>query len=119
MADHRDLLCALQLQRRLSVHPGRDGRRRGWCSGALILDIQGGNVDGTDVGGTKVAFVGDWPSGFLAGNGTGRIYFDPEVSQEQRSALESVLSGQQGGVFEILSSLIVDVLPTRETPIEI
>ncbi len=92
---------------------------RGWCSGALIFDIQGGNVDGTDVGGTKVAFVGDWPSGFLAGNGTGRIYFDPEVSQEQRSALESVLSGQQGGVFEILSSLVVDVLPTRETPIEI
>ncbi|MDQ3965157.1 MAG: DUF1326 domain-containing protein [Actinomycetota bacterium] len=47
------------------------------------------------------------------------MYFDPDVSQEQRSALESVLSGQQGGVFEILSSLIVDVLPTRETPIEI
>ncbi len=92
---------------------------RGWCSGSLVFDIQGGNVDGTNVGGAKAAFVGDWPSGFLAGNGTGRIYFDSGVSQEQRSALESVFSGQQGGVFEILSSLIVDVLPTKEAPINI
>ena len=47
---------------------------RGWCSGTLVFDIQGGNVDGTNVGGTKVAVVGDWPSGFLAGNGTSRLY---------------------------------------------
>ncbi len=55
----------------------------GWCSGALIFDIKGGSVDGADVGGTKVAFVGDWPRGFLAGDGTARLYFDPGVSQEQ------------------------------------
>ena len=92
---------------------------RGWCSGVLFFDIQGGNVDGTEVGGTKVAIVGDWPSGFLAGNGVGRMYFDPDISPEQRSALESVLSGQQGGVFEILSSLVTELRPAREAPIEI
>ncbi len=92
---------------------------RGWCSGSLVFDIRAGNVDGTDVGGTKVAVVGDWPSGFLAGNGTGRMYFDPGISQEQRSALEPVLSGQQGGVFEILSSLITELLPPKEAPIDI
>lgn len=42
---------------------GRLEAGRGWCSGTLVFDIQGGNVDGTDVGGTKVAVVGDWPSG--------------------------------------------------------
>ena len=92
---------------------------RGWCSGALVFDVRGGSVDGTDVGGTKVALAADWPSGFLAGNGTGRLYFDPEVSQEQRNALGSVLSGEQGGVFEILSSLVPDILPAREASIEI
>jgi hypothetical protein len=49
----------------------------------------------------------------------GRMYFDSDISQEQRSALESVLSGQQGGVFEIFSSLITELRPAREAPIEI
>jgi hypothetical protein len=92
---------------------------RGWCSAALVFDIRSGEVDGTDVSDTKVALATDFPSGYLAGNGTGRLYFDPEVSQEQRSALESVFSGQQGGVFEFLAGLIPSVLPTREAPINI
>ena len=57
--------------------------------------------------------------GFLAGNGTGRLYFDTEVSQEQRSALESVFSGQQGGVFELFAALIPDMLPSKEASINI
>jgi hypothetical protein len=92
---------------------------RGWCSAALVFDIRSGEVDGTNVSDTKVALAGDWPAGFLAGNGTGRLYFDPEVSQEQRSALEAVLSGQRGGIFELFAGLIPDVLPTREAPINI
>jgi hypothetical protein len=71
------------------------------------------------VGGTKVALAGDWPAGFLAGNGTGRLYFDKDVSQEQRSALESVLCSQQGGIFELFGALIPDVLPIKEVPINI
>ena len=90
---------------------------RGWCSGAGVFDIRGGDIDGTDVSGTKVALAADWPSGFLAGNGTGRLYFDPDTPQEQRSALESVFSGQQGGVFELLATLIPEFLPPKEAPI--
>jgi hypothetical protein len=81
------------------------------------MDVRGGEVDGTDVSGTKVAMVADWPSGFLAGNGTGRLYFDPEVSQEQRSALEAVFSGQQGGVFELLGALVSEFRPSKEASI--
>ena len=92
---------------------------RGWCSAAIVLDVRSGEVDGTDVSGTKAAFDGDWPSGFLAGNGTGRLYFDQGVSQEQRSALESVIRGERGGVFEILASLTPQFLPSKEAPINI
>jgi hypothetical protein len=92
---------------------------RGWCSGALVFDIRSGEVNGTNVSGTKAALAADWPSGFLAGNGTGRMYFDTEVSQEQRSALESVFSGQQGGIFELIRGLIPDILPSREASINI
>jgi hypothetical protein len=90
---------------------------RGWCSGAFLMDVRGGEVDGTDVSGTKVAMAADWPSGFLAGNGTGRLYFDPEVSQEQRSALEAVFSGQRGGIFELLGALVPEFRPSKEASI--
>ena len=92
---------------------------RGWCSAVRLYDIHSGEVDGIDVSGTKVALVADWPSGFLAGNGTGRLYFDPSVSQEQRDALEAVISGQRGGVFEVIGSLIPNFLPSKEAPIDI
>jgi hypothetical protein len=92
---------------------------QGWCSAALVFDVRSGEVDGTNVSNTKAALAADFPSGYLAGNGTGRLYFDPEVSQEQRSALESVFSGQQGGVFEVLSGLIPEMKPSREAPINI
>jgi hypothetical protein len=92
---------------------------RGWCSAAAVLDVRSGDVDGTEVSGTKTALGVDCPSGMLAGNGTGRLYFDPDVSQEQRSALESVFRGQQGGIFELFAGLIPDVLPSREAPIDL
>jgi hypothetical protein len=92
---------------------------QGWCSGALVFDVRSGEVDGTDVSGIKAAFDGDWPSGFLAGNGTGRLYFDPDVSEEQRSALESVIRGERGGVFEVLGALVPNFLPPKEAPIDI
>lgn len=92
---------------------------QGWCSGVLVFDIQSGDADGTDVSGTKVALVGDWPSGFLSGNGTGRLYFDRAVSQQQRAALEAIFSGQRGGVFEAVGALISKVLPSKEAAVNI
>jgi hypothetical protein len=92
---------------------------RGWCSGVLAFDIKSGNVDGLDVGGTKTVFVADWPSGFLAGNGKGVLYFDPGCSAQQRSALEQVLSGKKGGLFEMVASLVTESLPSKQAAIRI
>ncbi len=92
---------------------------QGWCSTAIAFQVQSGHADGTDLSGAKVALAGDWPSGLLSGNGTARLYFDPAVSPEQRTALEAILSGQRGGVFEVLGTLITHVLPTQEAPITI
>jgi hypothetical protein len=91
----------------------------GWCSGALIFDITSGSVDGVDVGSTRAALCGDWPKGFLSGGGTGRIYVDTGLSAEQRDALEAVLSGRLGGVFELVGSLLSQTLDTKEAQISI
>jgi hypothetical protein len=78
-----------------------------------------GTVDSIDVSDTKVTFVGDWPRGFISGNGTGRLYFDSAISQDQRTALEAVLTGQRGGVFEAIGALITNLLPSKEASIDI
>jgi hypothetical protein len=91
---------------------------RGWCSGVVFYDITEGDVNGVDVGGTRAALVADWPRGFLAGDGTARAYFDPSVSDEQRAALEPVVTGQAGGSLEGLSALIPTYLESKMEPIE-
>lgn len=92
---------------------------QGWCSGVLLFDIRSGEVDGVDVGGTRAAIVADWPRGFLAGEGKGRVYFDGGVSDEQRSALEPVLTGQAGGSLEPIGALVPTWLPAEQASVEI
>ena len=92
---------------------------QGWCSGSVVLSIESGSVDGLDVGGCKMAFVADWPRGFLAGDGTGRMYFDTGVSDEQQAALEAVVGGQRGGVFGEFGQLVPNALPSKRAAITI
>jgi hypothetical protein len=91
---------------------------KGWCSGILAFNITGGEVDGVDISDTRAVLIADWPRGFLAGDGTGRVYFDSAASDEQQAALEPVLTGQRGGVFEALGSLVTNILPAAQAPIE-
>lgn len=90
-----------------------------WCSGTLAFEVRNGNAEGVDLSGAKVVADVDFPGGMLGGGGTGRLYFDPAVSGQQRSGLEAVLKGQRGGVFEVLSSLITNWLPTKDALINI
>jgi hypothetical protein len=90
-----------------------------WCSGGQWVDIDNGDVDGVDVSGARLAWVADWPKGFLGGEGVGRIYFDSSVSAQQRDALEPLFKGQRGGVYEVVGQLVTRWLPTLEAPIDI
>lgn len=94
-------------------------RDDGSCSGVVLVDVRSGESDGVDLGGTRAALVADWPKGFLAGNGTGRIYINEEASEEQQRELEAVVSGQKGGVFEVVGQLVTNVLETRRAPMEV
>lgn len=92
---------------------------QGWCSGGQTYEIRSGNVDGVDLGGAKFTWNADWPSGFLAGNGVGRFYFDPSLSPQQRDAITTVIGGRRGGVFEAVAALVPKFLPPKEAPITI
>ncbi len=93
---------------------------KGWCASGFAWDIQTGESNGVDLGGTKVAFRADWPNNFFAGEGTARLYIDEAASSDQRQELDAIFRGQAGGPIEGLwSAVIGDWLPTQETSIEI
>lgn len=92
---------------------------QGWCSGAIVFDVESGTTDGLDLGAHTVVLLADWPGDFWAGNGTARLYLDERATPEQRQALEAIFSGQQGGPMEVVSTLISKWLPAETAPIAV
>jgi hypothetical protein len=92
---------------------------QGWCSGALVFDVQRGNADRLDLAGHTVVLLADWPGDFWAGNGTARLYLDERAAPEQRRALEAIFSGQQGGPMAVVSGLVSTWLPAQAAPITV
>lgn len=91
---------------------GSDG-----CSAVQVIDIAEGAIEGTDVAGTKVAAVVDWPGAMMSGNGVGRLYFDAGMSDEQRAVLQALISGELGGGFSRIPDLVTTILPALVAPI--
>jgi hypothetical protein len=83
------------------------------------MDVRGGASNGVNLGGTKAVVALELPGDFITGNGTVRIYVDDRASADQRRELESILSGQQGGMWEALAASMAKALPTRTAPINI
>ena len=92
---------------------------QGWCSGAIVFDVERGNADRLALDGHTVVLLADWPGDFWAGNGTARLYIDERTTPEQRQALEAIFSGQRGGPMEAVSGLISKWLPAETAPIEV
>ena len=93
---------------------------RGWCAGVFAFDIREGESDGIKLDGSRVAFTGEWPGNFFAGNGTLRVYIDEHASEAQRRELEAIFSGGKGGHLEgLLGAVITKRLPTKVAKIEI
>jgi len=91
---------------------GSDG-----CSAVQIMDIRNGMIEGTDVGGSIVAAVVDWPGAMMAGDGTGRVYFDADMTVEQRDMLEALIRGRLGGGFSRIPELVPRILSALVAPI--
>jgi hypothetical protein len=80
---------------------------KGWCSGAFGFDIEDGQSDGVQLGGSKVVAAFEWPGNFFAGNGTAKLYIDEGASAEQRRELEGIFTGKKGGHLEGLFGAVV------------
>ena len=92
----------------------------GWCSFAQTFRVDEGNSNGLPLGGRKVVFTADFPGPTLFdGNATARLIIDDGADAEQRSELDAIFRGENGGPMEVEAVLVSAWLPTVTARIDI
>jgi hypothetical protein len=89
------------------------------CRVTLVFNVTKGDVDGTDVGGLKVAAVADTPKVMSEGNWRLGVFIDAAASDEQAEKLGAVFSGALGGPMQALGPLVGENLGVERAPIEV
>ena len=90
-----------------------------YCRVTLVFNIREGEVDGTDIGGLKVAIIGDSPKVMTEGNWRVGLFVDEKATDEQAEKLTGVFSGQLGGPMAALAPLIGELLGVERAAIEV
>jgi hypothetical protein len=81
--------------------------------------IDQGDFGGTALDGLSWVAVARWPGPLHEGNGEVQPFIDERASDEQRTALLTILRGQAGNAwFEFLASTFSRVHPPQFVPIE-
>jgi hypothetical protein len=90
-----------------------------FCRVTLVFDIREGEIDGTDIGGLKVAAIADTPKVMTDGNWRLGVFIDARATDEQADKLVQVFSGQLGGPMAALTPLVGEMLGVERVPIEV
>jgi hypothetical protein len=90
-----------------------------YCRVTLVFNVKEGEIEGTDVSGTKIAVVADTPKVMTDGNWRVGVFVDDGTSEEQGDKLVKVFSGQLGGPMAGLAPLIGELLGVERAPIEV
>ena len=90
-----------------------------YCRVTLVFNIREGEVDGTDIGGLKVAAIADTPKVMTDGNWKLGVFVDEDATEEQMDKLVKVFTGQLGGPMAGLAPLVGEVLGIEREPIEV
>jgi hypothetical protein len=90
-----------------------------FCRVVLVFNIREGEVEGTDIGGLKVAAVADTPKVMTDGNWRLGMFIDERASDEQAGKLGQVFGGQLGGPMAALGPLVGEMLGVERAAIEV
>jgi hypothetical protein len=90
-----------------------------YCRVTLVFDIHEGEVEGTDVGGLRVAAIADTPKVMTEGNWRLGVFVDDRATDEQMDKLVGVFGGQLGGPMAGLAPLVGEMLGVERAPIEV
>ena len=89
-----------------------------FCRATLVFDIQEGEIEGTDVGGLKVAAIADTPKVMTDGNWRLGVFIDEQATEEQGEKLVQVFTGQLGGPMAALGPLVGEMLGVERARID-
>jgi hypothetical protein len=95
------------------------GATNDYCRVLLVFNIRQGEVEGTDVGGLKVAVIADTPKIMTDGNWRLGLFIDAEATDEQAAKLQAVFGGQLGGPMEALGPFVGEILGVERAPFEV
>ena len=90
-----------------------------FCRVTLVFNIREGEVEGTDIGGLKVAAIADTPKVMTEGNWRLGVFIDEQATDEQFDKLVQVFSGQLGGPMAALAPLVGEMLGVERAAIEV
>jgi hypothetical protein len=90
-----------------------------YCRLTLVFHIREGDIEGTDVGGVKLAVIVDAPKVMTEGNWRLGMFVDESASDEQVQKVAGVFGGQLGGPMAALVPLVGEMLGVEKAPIEI
>jgi hypothetical protein len=90
-----------------------------FCRVVLVFNIREGEIEGTDIGGLKVAAIADTPKVMTDGNWRLGVFIDERASDEQTGKLVQVFGGQLGGPMAALAPLVGEMLGVERAAIEV
>jgi hypothetical protein len=90
-----------------------------FCRVTLVFDIREGEIEGTDIGGLKVAAIADSPKVMTDGNWRLGVFIDEQATDEQAEKLVQVFSGQLGGPMGAIAPLVGEMLGVERAQIEV
>jgi hypothetical protein len=90
-----------------------------FCRATLVFSIRSGEVEGTDIGGRRVAAIIDTPKVMTEGNWRLGVFIDDQATDEQFDKLVQVFGGQLGGPMGALAPMIGEMLGVERAAIEI
>ena len=90
-----------------------------YCRVVLVFDIREGEVEGTDIGGVKLAVVAETPKVMTDGNWKLGVFVDENATDEQADKIVQVFTGQLGGPMAGLAPLVGEMLGVERAAIEV
>ena len=95
------------------------GATNDYCRVTLVFNIKEGEIEGTDVGGLRVAAIADAPKVMTEGNWRLGLFVDEQATDEQLEKLTGVFGGQMGGPMETVVPLVGEMLGVERARFEL
>lgn len=94
----------------------------GTCEAVVVFEIDVGHYGSVRLDGLRSAFVAKWPGPVHEGNGEMQIIIDESATEEQRDALQTIMTGgdtrEMATMWWVYSAMAPNKLETIYKPIE-